>query len=146
MISQRITRAATTVALLGLLATATACNDEITIGDGEPINPLVASWDATGFTSGGIDLVADGLSFRLILAADNNYSLIVKSDLDAVICDQGQTACTVNGPFTSTGSTITIDAGTADATTFNYSIVNTTMTWSGTIEAEATTIVWARVT
>ncbi|PKL93530.1 MAG: hypothetical protein CVV20_03175 [Gemmatimonadetes bacterium HGW-Gemmatimonadetes-1] len=138
-------RVAVTVTLLGALATASACTDEIIIGDGEPVNPLVATWDATGYTTGGTDQVAAGLSFRLILAANNSYSFVVKSDLDGIICNQGQTACTVTGPFTSTATTITIDAGRIDAFTLNYTIVDATMTWTGTINGATTTVVYTRV-
>lgn len=143
----RTNRAAAMVTLLGALATAVGCTDEIVLGGGPgvPVNPLVASWDATGYTTGGTDLVSTGLSFRLILAADNSYSFIVKSDLDGIICNQGQTACTVTGPFTSTATTITIDAGRIDAFTLNYTIVDATMTWTGTINGAATTVVYTRV-
>ncbi len=140
-------RAAVTVTLLGALATTVACSDEIVLEGGPvvPVNPLVAEWDATGYTTGGTDQVAAGLSFRLILASNNSYSFVVKSDLDGIICNQGQTACTVTGPFTSTATTITIDAGRIDAFTLNYTIVDATMTWTGTINGATTTVVYTRV-
>lgn len=144
-IARRITRATTLVVLLGSLATATACNDEITLGDDEPVRALVASWDATSFTAGGTEFVATGLTFRLVLAGDNRYSMVVKSDLDANICEPGMTACTINGPYTSTATTITLDAGTGDATTLNYTIAADVMTWTGTIDGVTTTIVYSRV-
>lgn len=143
----RINRLAATVTLIGALATTVACNDEIVLGGGPvvPVNPLVANWDATSYTAGGTDLVAAGLSIRLILAANNSYSFVVKSDLDGIICNQEQTACTVTGPFSSTATTITIDAGRIDAFTLNYTIVDATMTWTGTINGVATTVVYTRV-
>jgi hypothetical protein len=50
------------------------------------------------------------------------------------ICEENETQCTETGNYTSTASSITIDSGTADATTFSYTLNGNTMTWTGSID------------
>lgn len=128
------TRAAS---LLVILAVATACGSD---SNGPNGNPLVGTWDVTSFSVQGMgDLIQQGTSVTITFQSNDNYSIEISNDV-AGLCDTG-TACTLTGPFSSTGSTVTLDPGTTDSTLFNYTINGTVLTLTGDIDATPVTIV-----
>ena len=123
-----------------LVAALAACDD-----DDNPTGvtaDLVGTWQVTSFTAPGFpDLIAAGMGLTLTLT-ENEYTISITND-QADFCD-GATNCTDSGTYSATSSQITLDPGTVDAITFNYSIQGSTMTWTGSIEGTPVTIVATR--
>lgn len=125
------------LAAVGLLATLAACGDD----NGDPtglVDDLQGTWQVTRFQGAGFpDFIAGGMTLTVTLA-ETTYSLFVTNDL-ADIC-LGLNDCSTTGTYSATGSQITLDPGTADAITFNYTIQGNSMTWTGSIEGLPVTI------
>ena len=109
---------------------------------GNNANPLVGTWHVTSFQALGSDFVQEGMSLTFTINEGGTYSLAVTGDAVGA-CDTG-TSCTNTGTWSSTTTTFTLDPGTQDAVTFNYSISGNTMTWTGSIDGNAATIVSTR--
>ncbi len=109
-------------------------------GTAPGVNPaVVGTWNATSFVVGGTNLIPPlGVSF--VFNANGTYALNFTSD-QGVFCDPPETNCGETGNYTATGSTITLDAGTADEATLSYSISGSTMTINATIDGEAIVVV-----
>lgn len=130
-----------------MLATAlsvSACSDskEIT-GPGDPT--IVGTWQATSFEAFGADAIADGMTFKATFTAGGAYTFVVTNDKLGFCGDAAGPDCTPTGNYTSTASQVTIDAGTEDATTLNYAINGSTMTFGGNIDGTKIAATWKRV-
>lgn len=121
-------------------ATLIACSDDELLAPNTA--SLVATWNATSFSALGSDFIDDGMDLHVTLTSGGSYTFTVTNDLVG-ICDT-EPDCTSSGSYTSTASQISLDAGTEDAITFNYSIQGSTMTWSGNIDSTPATITWAK--
>ena len=90
----------------------------------------------------GQDVIAQGMTLTITLTATGTYTLVVTADLIGS-CDPGPN-CTQTGAYTSTATTITVDPGTVDEVTLNYTIQGTTLTLTGSIDAIPVTIVFTK--
>ena len=139
--SFRITSRLFAVSLL--LLPATACSDDDETG---PNDSLEGTWDVQSFTGGGQDFIALGMQMSIELDATSSTGgtfelTIVNDGIDA--CDPGPN-CNQTGNWTATSSSITINSGTVDATTFAYVRTGDQMTWTGTIDLIPVTVVLER--
>jgi hypothetical protein len=117
-----------------------ACSDDDPVAPGA--DPIIGTWQVTSFVGLGQDFIANGMSMTITLAADGDYTFAIANDLIGS-CDVGSN-CADSGTYTATSTQITIDPGTADAVTFNYSINGNTMTWTGSIDGNAATVTMVR--
>jgi hypothetical protein len=126
---------------LVLLAALSACGD-----DTDPVGvagDLVGTWEVTSFQAIGLpDLIGAGMGLTITLTEDE-YTFTVTND-QAGICE-GLTDCVDAGSYSATSTQITLDPGTPDAITFNYTIQGSSMTWTGTIGGFPVTIGATRV-
>ncbi len=127
------------VLALGLVS----CSDD-PAGNGNG-NPLLGTWQATSFASADMDVIADGMSLRMTLSATGSYTFTVTNDLVGICEGQGGENCTSTGSYASTAGTVTIDDDDVDNVTFTSTINGNVMTWTGSIDGTAITIVWTRV-
>jgi hypothetical protein len=142
MRTSRTLLAAGFCATAALASTVSGCGSDGNGGSG-PNAALYASWNATSFEALGTDFIADGMSLILTLDPAGTYTLDITNDLiDA--CDPGPD-CINGGAFSATATQVTIDPGTQDETVFNYSIVGTTLTLTGSIGGNAVTITLERL-
>lgn len=137
MFTRRTTQPWILLAMAVLLPLAAACSDDETTGPAA--DPLIGAWQVTSFQAEGMDFIALGMTMRITLTAAKTYTVIVSGDLIGT-CDPVAN-CTETGSYSSTSTQLTIDPGTADAVTFNYSITGATMTFTGDIDGTAVTIV-----
>jgi hypothetical protein len=116
-------------------------------GGGGGTNPaLHATWNATSFGVLGVgDLIANGMTMVVTLAPGGTYTISFTNDVVGLCDPDPGPDCTFTGTYSSTASTLTLDPGTIDETTFNYTIVGTTVTLTGTIDGAAVTIVLQKV-
>lgn len=108
-----------------------------------PSSPLHASWNATSFVGQNTDLIANGMTVVMTLAPAGTYTFEFTNDLIGA-CTPGPD-CTETGAYSYTSTLLTIDPGTPDETVFSYSIMGTTLTLTGTIEAIPVTITFEKV-
>ena len=107
-----------------------------------PSSSLTGTWNATSFVVQGQDLIILGMDLALTLTASDTYTLTVANDLTGV-CGTNA-SCTETGAFTSTATSITLNPGTLDEVTFNYVVQGQTLTFTGSIDGNAATIVFTR--
>ena len=124
-----------------LASTVTACGDGK--GGTGPNAALYATWNATSFMALGSDFIADGMGLVLTLDAAGTYTIDFTNDMIGA-CNPGPD-CSVSGDFSANASRVTIDPGTADEVVFNYSIVGTSMTFTGNLDGNQVTITFERV-
>jgi hypothetical protein len=125
-------------AVVALAPIVLACGDDET----SPTDAMVGTWNVTSFTAGGTNFIAGGMTLSIALTSAGTYTLTVTNDLiDS--CDPGPN-CTQTGNWTATTTTITINSGTVDATTFDYTRSGNTMTWTGEIDTTPVVIVLSR--
>ena len=129
----------TSLCAAALVSVAASCDDDDDDTDPTPSSPLVGTWDATSLTTPTGDAIGNGMSLTAVVGSTGNISLNVVGD-QLGLCNPGPD-CSVTGTWTSTASTITITSGT-DVTTLNWTMAGETMTWTGTVEGVATTIVF----
>ena len=123
-----------------MLPLALACSgNESTSPDS---NALVGNWQVTSFEALGIDFIQEGMSVELRLSAAGTYTFVIANDAFG-FCETG-TTCTDTGRFSSTSTQITMDAGTEDEITFNYSLRGTTLTLTTDVEGTQLTMVLQR--
>jgi len=118
------------------------CSDDGKDSTG-PNTGLFASWNATSVTAGGNDFIAMGMTLGLTLSANGDYQLDVTGDLIDICTPLSD--CTVNGSFTAGGKKVTLDPGTTDEVTLNYTLVGTTLTFTGDINGTPATFVFQKV-
>lgn len=128
-------------AALLLIPALTACPDDETTAP-DTTNPLVATWHITSFQAMGGDFIQQGMTFTFTFNEQGGCSLSVTGDLIGA-CDVG-TSCTTTGTWSSTSTTFTLDPGTEDEVVFNYTINGNTMTWTGSINGNAATVVLSK--
>ena len=85
----------------------------------------VGTWNATSFTSGGMEHIAQGMTFTFTFSNSGQYAFTITND-QAGLCDLASD-CSDSGTFTATDTQIVLDAGMPDATTLNYGISGNTM-------------------
>jgi hypothetical protein len=131
-----------TVFLMIVLALAPACGDE----DDNSMNPggpsLAGTWEADTFSAGGTDYVPTGLSVTLTLTA-TTYVLDVTGDTNNVICEM-TTDCVDSGTLSFTSTVLTFDPDDPEAVTLNYTVTDTTLTLTGSIEGTALSATFTR--
>lgn len=120
----------------------TACGSD---GNGgtTPNIALYAAWNVTSFVGLGTDFIADGMTMVVTIDAAGTYTAAVTNDLIGT-CSPGPD-CVTGGDFTATATRITLDPGSQNGVTFNYSIAGTAMTWTGNIDGNPVTITMERV-
>jgi hypothetical protein len=120
----------------------TACGSD---GNGgtTPNIALYAAWNVTSFVGLGTDFIADGMTMVVTIDAAGTYTAAVTNDLIGT-CSPGPD-CVTGGDFTATATRITLDPGSQNEVTFNYSIAGTAMTWTGNIDGNPVTITMERV-
>ena len=127
------------VLTLALASAVAGCSDdEISTAPG--VDPaVVGTWNATSFVVMGSDLIPPlGVSF--VFNANGSYALNFTND-QGDFCAPMEVNCGETGTYTATGTTITLDAGTADEAILSYSISGSTMTLNATIDGEAIVVV-----
>ena len=115
-------------------------SDEATTGTGTGTgtgNAVVGTWNATSLhAQGGMNLIAQGMAFSLVFNSNGTFAHTTTNDM-AGFCDPGMANCGDSGPYTASDRQFTLDAGTSDAITFDYSIAGTRMTITGTVNGTA---------
>ncbi len=139
MVRTSTPRLGTFLALATALVFATGCGDDNGTGPGNT-DPVVATWQVSSFSDGTTDFITAGMSMKITLSSSDTYSFMVTNDQVGTCSGNIGSNCTSNGPYTHTSSQLTIDSGTQDAVTFNYTINGSTMTWTGTIDTTPVTI------
>ncbi|HET9065316.1 MAG TPA: hypothetical protein VFN22_05820 [Gemmatimonadales bacterium] len=142
MPSASVSRALTTLVLVACLLPLSACGDGDPTGPGT--DPLLGTWQATSFVGEGTDVIAEGMTLRMTLTTSDTYTFVVTNDMVG-ICGELATACTTSGPVSHTATTLIVDAGTSDATTFSFQIHGNTMTWSGSLGGGPVSLAFTRV-
>jgi hypothetical protein len=108
----------------------TGCGDEPT----NTPTSIVGSWVATNLTAPGEpqwgDAVADdGLSVTMTFTAGGSYTFDIGDDdpADPWMCP-GTASCSYSGSYQTAGSTLTLDAGTADESSATYTFSGNRLT------------------
>jgi len=135
----RIPRAVFAAGFL-LSTTLSACGSD---GGNGPGNAIEATWNVTSFVVMGVDAIANGMTFQMDLSAGDSYTFDITNDMIDACTPNAD--CTVTGSYSHTGSTITIDPGTPDEVTLNYTLQGTTMTLTGSISGTPVTITLTKV-
>lgn len=114
-------------------------------GTGPGVSPVVGTWNATSLTVAGVDLIAQGMGFGIDFESNGLFLFTVSNDMGD-FCDSGAANCTETGDYTSSATQIVLlDPDDVDDIAFNYVIVGTTMTMTGTGDAAGVVIVLNRV-
>jgi len=105
--------------------------------DGDNAGPggndaVVGTWDAANFIVQGTDLIAQGMSLSFTFSPSGGYSLTIINDQGG-LCD-GAANCSDNGVYSASGTQISLDSGTIDEATLNYTIAGNTMTVTAVID------------
>jgi Lipocalin-like domain len=119
-----------------------SCDDEANM-NGPGSDALLGSWVSTSLMAGGMELNTNGLTLTITFESDGTYTTSFANDLDMLFCE-GATSCTDGGPYTRTGTQITLDAGTTDESVVGYSISGDTMTVTGDIDGTPIVFVFHR--
>ena len=130
MFGRLTTRPWKRLALAALFSMPAACSDSGTTGPNE--SQLVGTWDVTSFQALGVDLIQQGMTMELTLTAARTYTVVITDDFFDTC--EGATSCTETGSYSSTATRITMDPGTEDEATFNYSINGSTMTFTADVD------------
>ncbi len=133
--------------LAGMLLTSlvvVACGDDDSSGPdgGGPADDLIGTWEATSIQTPVSDLIALGLTFEVTLS-DDSYTYVVTGDGLGAFCEE-ELSCTVTGDYTATATTVTLDPGTVDALTLNWTLSGSTLTLTGTIDETPVTFVFQK--
>jgi hypothetical protein len=104
---------------------------------------LHASWNVTSFATAADDFIAQGMALVITFKGDGTYTLTVTDDLVG-ICSPGPN-CVEGGDYTATAATVTLDPGTVDEVTFDYTIAGTTLTMNGDIGGTPVTITATKI-
>lgn len=130
------------ILLLSLTATAAltgACSDDDDDTTGPGNTAVVGTWEVTSFTANDTDFIANGMTLTATLAANGTYTFDVTNDQIGV-CEGEVADCSTSGEYEASASTVTIDAGSVDAVTFDYDIDGGTMTWNGDVNGVPATV------
>lgn len=128
------------LALIAAMALA-ACGDDDPSG---PEATIIGEWDITGFVALGTDFIALGMDMDATLTEAGTFSIGVTND-QAEICEgEIGDSCSIDGDFTYTATTITINPGEEGEGTFDYTVSTSSMTWTGDIDGTPVTITFAR--
>lgn len=133
----RVRALLTSLCAAAVMSVAASCDDDDDDTNPTP-NPLVGTWDATSLMLPTGDAIQGGMALNIVIGSTGTIALNVTGDMLG-LCNPGPD-CTLSGSWTSTANTITITSGT-DVITLNYTLVGEEMTWTGTIEGVATTVV-----
>ena len=123
--ASRSIRAALVVGLIALVYPACGDNPNNVTTKDTPTT-VVGNWVATSLIAPsqpqwGDAIKDDNLVLHLTLTSGGGYTLSVSNDFpaDPWICS-GSATCTLSGTYTTSGNTITFDAGTANETSATY--------------------------
>jgi hypothetical protein len=135
-----------TAALIAIVPTACSSNsnNENPAGPGGAVNPLVGTWNATSMLGNGMEVLVGGLTFSITFRDDGTFSTSVANDPGDVFCDAPETSCNDGGDYTSTSTTFTLDAGSADEETLNYTIAGDVLTASGDLDGTPAVLTFSR--
>lgn len=135
-------RSRSLVAALVATSFLVACSDD---DDGPTGTPnITGTWVATSFVALGTDFVAAGMDLTLTLRNDGTYTLQIQNALVELCEDEQATDCTENGTYTSTATTLTLDEGTADEITINYTLQGNSMTFNFAIDGTPIVVTFTR--
>lgn len=138
------TRSLSLVAALVATSFLAACSSDDDNGGPTGTPSLTGTWVATSFVALGTDFVAAGMGLTLTLTNNGTYTLEV-TNAQVELCDDEQaTDCTETGTYTSTATTLTLDEGTADELTVNYTLQGSTMTFNFSIDGTPIVVTFAR--
>ncbi len=128
------------VLLLSLFAS--ACEDP---ADPEITAAFIGNWIATSFIVDGTELMGQASEFSASFGffSDGSYQMLVGGDTGGLLCPSAP-SCAEDGDFSHTGSSITLDPGTPDQMSFQWSVSGNELTVSGTLEGSPFTAVFER--
>jgi hypothetical protein len=121
------------VALAGVLTAllGVACGDDPT---GATPTTIVGSWVATSLTAPsqpqwGDGVADDGLSIGMTFDQSGSYTFTVSDDdpADPWLCP-GAASCSYSGTYSTSGSTVVFDGGTAEEASATYALSGATLT------------------
>lgn len=139
MLGHRLAQRIARVAFVTLAVTSLACSDDETTA---PVDPLIGTWQVSSFQALGEDAILNGMTMSITLETGGDYTFVVTGD-QVGICGQ-VSSCTETGDYTSTTTQLVIDPSGGDAVTFTFAIVGSTMTWTGSIDGNAVTVVMTK--
>jgi len=128
-------------ALVGLPVLIAACGGDDGMTSSNPAE-IVGNWNATSFVAGGVDGIALGMTAGFSFTS-NTYSFSITND-QFNLCG-GPSSCSDGGTYSATGTSVTLDPGTVDAVTLNYSVSGTTLSVSGSIDGTPISITFQKV-
>ena len=140
MFARPMTQRLRILAIATVLPLAVACSNKDSTGP--DANALVGTWQVTSFQAFGVDVIQLGMTMKFTFTATDTYSLVITGD--AFGGCETSSDCTENGTYAATTTRITMDAGTPDEVTFNYSIQGARLTFTGDVEGTPVTIVLQR--
>ncbi len=124
------------LATAGIVALLAACSSDSGTSPADPA--LIGTWNVTSFQALGQDFIAQGMTMIATFTNAGTYTLDVTNDLTGT-CDPGPD-CVAMGDYSATATQFTFDPGTVDAVTFSYTIVGTTLTFTGSISGVPVTV------
>ena len=118
------------IGLLALLALA-ACSDDDG-GTGPAASALHGTWNSTSLVANGMDAANLGMAMSFTFNSNDTYSFSVTQD-ELDLCG-GATDCSDSGTYSATGTTLTFDPGSSDATTLSWSVSGDTLSVTGMVD------------
>lgn len=128
-------------ALVGVPVLLAACSSDNNMTSSNPAE-IVGNWNATSFVAGGVDGIALGMTVAFSFTS-NTYSFTVTNDQFG-LCN-GTSSCSDGGSYSATGTNLTLDPGTVDSVTLNYSISGSVLSVTGTIDGTPISITFQKV-
>jgi len=133
----------TQLCLAGMVPLAAGCNDDNNEAAGPDANlPVVGTWTATSLMVNGEDLVAKGMIMNVTFDDSGVYVFHVVGDLLGLCGDD--TECNITGDWTGTDNEVTLNPGETP-TTIDYVTSGDTLTMTGTLAEQPTTIVFQKL-
>src|SRR5262245_56944698 len=140
MFAGRMTRRYKRLATAMVLPLALACSDSESTGP--KTNALVGTWQVTSLEAMGIDMIQLGMSMKFTFTAANTYTLVINDDTFG-LCDTGS-SCTESGRYVFTATKVTMDPGTEDEVTFDYTIQGAKVTFTTVVDGTRLTMILER--
>jgi len=129
--------------LAGMVPLATSCSNNDNNPSGPDANlPVVGTWTATSLMVNGEDLIAKGMVLNATFDDSGIYVFHVVGDLLG-LCGE-ETECNITGDWTGTDNEVTLNPGETP-TTIDYVTSGDTLTMTGTLAEQPTTIVFQKL-